>query len=326
MNAVKFLATTAGGQNLTATATLGSYIGEIQMTISAASSAATVSVSLPYSQSSGSGACAKDTKIARLTSTGGQQLNLPFDNYIKDSPVRPLCMKVTATSTTATKIGDITVTAATPTTTISANAWLSLDSSLQYPTGFTPIRFTGGSSTEGTVYNAIKFDTDKPFTFTTPQVHVDYAYGISKVNEVGALVYSTKNATWWYLPANAWGASIATRNRATMTLASSGILIFGYLNNTANSVLPANLGQISKYVSTWPAKTFEYSGSSTPLRVLVNKSSSDCLLQVSDYTSKVIGAGGYTVFKAFSVGYDADSPSIALFYPNSTSLAGYTWA
>jgi hypothetical protein len=263
--------------------------------------------------------------VSLLTSSGGQQLKLPFDNYVKNSPVRPLCMKVTATATTATMIGDITVTAATPTTTISANAWLSLDSSLQYPSGFTPIRFTGGSSKEGTVYNAIKFDTDKPFTFTSPQVNLDYVYGISQADDVGALVYSTKNATWWYLPASRWNYNSANRFRITMSLDSSGILIFGYLNNTANSILPANLGQSSTYLSTWPAKTFEYSGSSTPLRIHVSGSTSDCLLKVTDYTTKVIASAGYSVLAAYAVSFNED-PSVTLLYPNSTNSDGYIWA
>jgi hypothetical protein len=332
MNAVKFFhhstAASGGSTNLTATATLGSYSGSInlQLSISTSPTAPTQTLQKPYS-SSGCQDCSSSLKEGLLSSKGGKELSFPFDNYIVNSPVRPLCRAVAASKATA--IGDISVSPLSGTVNVLANGWLSLDSSLVYPEGFTPIKFTGSVSKDGVISSAIKFTADGHFTLISPQVHADYIYGIGKRTEVGALVYSQKNGTWWYLPATEWNTNSNLRNRLSLTVPGSSSLIFGYLNTTTNTLLPGYLDQTMDYLSDWSGKMYEFSGSENLLRIDISSQSVITKFKIADYSLKVISNSKTTVLKAYAIVFEKKDEKVAtlikVMYPNSSTIAGHTW-
>lgn len=247
-----------------------------------------VEYALPYANSPG---C---LVALNLTSTGVADMTFPWGHYVAKSPIRPLCAAGVGNPGYSFNLGDVIVTP-TSTGSITANGWFNVASSIQKPDGFAPLLFTGTISKTGVVESAIEFSTDSKFEMLSPQVHYDYAINIPGRHGVGALVYNKDDGTSWYLASNAYNNDPANIYRIAMSVPFSCLLIFGTLDNTVNTVLPAKTGVTIYYHGAWNSKTLLFS----ELNVTIT-SKSDLAMSV---TPNTVLSAGLDATVTFAIGF-----------------------
>ncbi|KAJ3359752.1 hypothetical protein HDU91_004827 [Kappamyces sp. JEL0680] len=324
MSAVKFVPSvgSSGTTTVNATAQYGSYLQNVTLSISVQSSYVPPTYATPYAN-----AISCDGNYGKLKSSGvdASNLNYPWTSlyytYVANSPIRPLCMSGSGASGSSFALGDLTV-YPSDTNPIYAYASYAIDSSLLKPTGFTPLWFTGSTSTNGYIENAIGFSGKSNFTIVTPQVNLDFVSNITSTANVGALVYSKDTGTSYYLPASRWNTDTASPFRITISVPGTALYIFGYLDNSLNTVLPAYFGQTMYYVGAWGSKAFSFcssSGVASDFSANITYSG-DLAFLVTPFS--VIADASISVLGAWSVAFTG-TPQVVLSYPNNT---GYVWA
>jgi hypothetical protein len=322
MNAVKFVPTNSNGQtNLTALASYGSYNGSINMSLTIQSSFIPPVYTLPYTASS---SC--DNYYGKLTSAGvdTSSISYPYSSlyytYTVASPVRPMCKTASGTSGSSIEFGDVLV-SPSDSNPITVHGAYAMTSSMKIPSGFTPLLFSGSASKDGYVENVLSITASSNVTILTPQVNLNFVSKISSTANIGALVYSKITGLSYYLPSSRWNQDQTKPYRAGFVLPSDGVYIFGSLDNSINSILPALFSQTMSFLGSWGTKSFEFSSSASASSLLVNFTSSlDFYFLVNPYSP--ISDASTAVLGAWNIGFTG-TPKVQLSFPNTT---GYVWA
>ncbi|KAJ3313957.1 hypothetical protein HDV04_001263 [Boothiomyces sp. JEL0838] len=194
-----------------------------------------------------------------LGANGASTLQNPygFGSFNAYSPIRPLCGSGSASANTPFNIGDFTITPS-DSSTVLLNGWISVQSSIKLPTGFSVLNFTGTVSNIGTIDSAVYVNLGNQITLVTPEVRFYYASQIASKANVGALVYDTGSGSSWFLGAADWNFNPNIPNRIKITASSSGLLIFGVLDNTVNAILPGQFSALLYYIGLWSSKTYSF--------------------------------------------------------------------
>ncbi|KAL2919731.1 hypothetical protein HK105_200645 [Polyrhizophydium stewartii] len=269
---------------------------------------------LPYSGSYGSCAGAITLKQA-----GASSLSLPFGPFDLKSPLRPLCTSAATASGVNQAFGDFNINP-TCSTTISLSGSVNIASDLALPAGFTPALFTGTSSLVGTVLSAVNIaqTASCEMVVQTPQLQYGQLTTLynSKAN-VGVLRYDTATGGLAYVGGTAWNDDGANPFRMRAVLPGSGVYIFGAINNTINSVLPAALGINIQYIGEWGSKSFSYGKLRAKLA-----SGTDHLFSIN--AASVLAADTTSISAAYQVGFTPKSDMTVTL--TSEVEPGYVWA
>ncbi|KAI8897241.1 hypothetical protein BC833DRAFT_594490 [Globomyces pollinis-pini] len=238
---------------------IGNDTGSVSLSLSTSSTIplSSVTYELPY----------QDTTVCQpmtLTENGAEISSFPSSRFNSNSPLRPLCGTIEYDNLDQNRLGDVSITSKTNQK-IMANSWFTVHSSVELPTGFSLISFTGIQSNIGQVDRALQFSIKNPITFETPQLDMSFVPHVNGISQIGALVYNVKNGNSWYLPATSWNEDPNYPFKAEFEITSNCTLIFGVLDNSINSNLPYEIGKKSRYIGTWGSKSFDayYDGNTT---------------------------------------------------------------
>ncbi|KAJ3269497.1 hypothetical protein HDV01_001343 [Terramyces sp. JEL0728] len=287
----------------------------IEMEILTASGSSNIAVT-PYASAASCG-----TYGYSLSANGASRLGNPygFGSFVQLSPIRPLCGSGSSSASTNFYIGDFTITP-TDSNTVLLNGWISVDSTINAPTGFSVLNFTGTLSNIGVIDTGVYVNLANQITMITPEVRFSHASQIASKANVGALVYDTTSGHSWYLAAYDWNFDTNIPNRIKMIVSSSCLLVFGKLDNTINTILPAQFSALLYYVGLWSTKTYSFGSGGLSVSF---QGSSDLSFMVSPIS--VLSAGTSPAV-SYNVGFvqSISDTVITLSYPGNTTL--YYWA
>lgn len=161
--------------------------------------------------------------------------SLPYGPFPLSSPIRPLCVQA-ITSSSITVLGDISFHTDFPGI-VNISSAVILDASLVYPSGFTPITFTGAVSTMGQIYSAIQIsllpDINLRLKIKMPQVTYPNGSGIHLVTDVAILKYDTTSGSFYTLSVDSWSMTSPSALLSISASLQSGIYIFGHIDRDA---------------------------------------------------------------------------------------------
>ncbi|KAJ3323114.1 hypothetical protein HDV06_002126 [Boothiomyces sp. JEL0866] len=286
----------------------------IELQVLAASGSSSNTAVTPYSSAASCGSYGYLLGANGASSLGNR---FGFGSFSQYSPIRPLCGSGSAAANTNFYIGDFTITPS-DSSTVLLNGWISVDTSIKLPAGFSVLNFTGTNSNIGIVDSAVYVNLANQVTMITPEVRFSHASQIASNANVGALVYDTSSGSSWYLAANDWNFNPNIPNRIKMIVSSSGLLIFGRLDNTLNSVLPGQFSALLYYIGQWSSKTYSFGS-----LAMLFQSTLDISFMVSPISVLSTGTSptvSYNIGFAQSLG----SSVITLSYPGN--ITTYYWA
>ncbi|KAI8910887.1 hypothetical protein EDD86DRAFT_203859 [Gorgonomyces haynaldii] len=284
MNAIRWNPNGYNGQNFNVTFLTSNNFDSapsgVSVIVTFSISGPGTNVPLPYSSNSISGCT-----WLKATSSGVQTTtNLPT-GFTSASPIRPMCGSV-STGPIATDYGDLILqTGATASVFVSTG--ISIDPSLSFPAGFTPLTFTGKKSQQGSLSNGLLVSmtpsTSVPITITLPQVTYPTDPGIQLATDLSVLKYDNGTGQMYYLPMNQWSRTGGGKLVPATVVYSSGIYFFGKFNATLASnltILP------STYVYMQPSAgtlSFNTIGSQVSMQINVTKETSFAVMPATGY-------------------------------------------
>lgn len=303
-------------------------------------SSATASLySLPYYQSA-------SCPIVTLGKNGIQASGLlPFGPFDVASPLRPLCFTVQTSSTGVTR-SDISI--STPTVSnVTISGAIILGPDFILPTGFIPLNFTGFSSKEGQLYQAIQVTSvpssaSYPITITLPQTTLDCDLLVKSINQISILKYNPANGQLSHIAPQAWIQDSLTTAvlRITAVLPTSGYYIFGYMNFSAGNVVPVTSNALADYLPSYgylPARldsgplSMQFISSVATkfavMRPVALQWSLDGFYLLDSYYFTGLYATDPSIIANYSLSYNYPSSKIswALQATNSNYSTGYFW-
>ena len=213
----------------------------------------------------------KDCPFYKLTATGMKaEGSLPMGPFAIHSPLRPVC-KYFENQLGEVTWGDITVN--TPVAAnFSVSGWTQFDNSLVFPSGFTPIQFTGRSSTFGSIYNALVLNVTTPYVpvfITMPQIKYPNDTGIRTDTDISILSYNPKNGEMYHISPSSWDPSGTALPYLVMqvNLPQTGVFIFGRIDRSTSISLPIDTNNYVDFLPAWGEQDFYVLNDALTIRV-----------------------------------------------------------
>jgi hypothetical protein len=309
MNAVRWMPTNGGASaDVNITGTLGGWTGQQTVRLSIDNmNPHPENYSLPYGSS-------PSPSSKALTSSGIKDITYPWGIFSRISPVRPLHGSINVNQDQTVEFGDLVI-FPSQADTVAFNAWYAVEPTIRIPEGFQPVVFTGTKSKVGIIETVLEITTSSAIQIMTPLLHYNYTLGPSGRRDVGALVFNPNDGSSWYLAAHSYNADPLYPHRIGISLVSSALLVFGSLNNSVNTALPATFGKTLSYIGEWNSKTLSFgpvnatiSGQSD-LRIIVTQSAplASNYEASASYFFGTTGANANTVITLSAVGINTTS-------------------
>jgi hypothetical protein len=157
--------------------------------------------------------------------------SLPYGPFQSNSPIRPFCFSIQATSS-ETNSNDFIVSSLQPTL-ITLSSYVIIDPAV-LPAGFVPFNFTASSSTNGQMHQGLYLETSPSLpgniiSLTLPQISVANNIGPQSVDTIGVLRYDPNTAIMSFLQPAEWSQDIASplALRLKVKLPGQGYYLFG---------------------------------------------------------------------------------------------------
>jgi hypothetical protein len=242
--------------------TIGGVTFSLILTLTSSDTAA-LSVNPPPLYT-GYGDCyGKDYKEKYLFSaTGTTLISYPFGAYTVNSPIRPICLTLDIPENLFTAFGDWYISSKGSASTVKVSGWHDLDPSFVLPTGFTPITFTGQSSTIGTVWRLIQITSSAGgFIYVvTPQTQLNSTAKVVTRADLAILKLDHVSGNATFYAVDKWFADSAMIRAILPITSKGGVFVFGYLDNSINTALPAGLEVTTSFMGAWGKKIFNFAG------------------------------------------------------------------